>query len=183
VARQRGIVLLALLFILALVGVGMGALGTNWRLWAQREKEAQLLFVGGEFARAIQSYRQRGPGADKRGPGALADLLEDHRFPYVVRHLRRIYPDPVTGRVDWGLVRDAQGNIAGVYSPSDAAPLKVAGFPAAYAAFEGKSHYRDWVFVPAPPATDRTGAAKGTAGGPGPGGAGRAPAPNGRGGA
>ena len=79
-------------------------------------------------------------------PKDLAALLEDVRYPKPLRHLRRLYPDPITGTPEWGVVRDGDG-IAGVYSLSDASPIKQAGFVPAYENFNGRSSYRDWVFA------------------------------------
>lgn len=143
---QRGWVLLALLFMLAALGAGMAALGTVWTTVAQREREAELLFVGEQYRRAIESYQQRGPGSEKPYPPSLEALLQDRRFPMPVRHLRRLYPDPMTGRPEWGLVRDAQGGIVGVYSLSDAQPLRTTGFTPQQEGFAEASTYRDWVF-------------------------------------
>jgi hypothetical protein len=82
-------------------------------------------------------------------PTQLEDLLEDKRYPMPVRYLRRLYPDPITGETDWGLVK-AGTRIAGVYSLSDKTPMKQAGFPPDYQAFSGKTSYRDWIFVVPP---------------------------------
>ncbi len=67
-----------------------------------------------------------------------------------MRHLRRLYPDPITGKDEWGLVKADDGGIAGVYSTSEAAPLKTGGFAVRDASFEGKTKYADWQFVFAP---------------------------------
>lgn len=143
---QGGWVLLALLFILAALGTGMAALGTMWTTAAQREKETELLFVGEQYRRAIESYQRRGPGAERPYPPSLEVLLQDARFPMPVRHLRRLYPDPMTGRPEWGLVRDDQGGILGVYSLSEGTPMKTAGFAPAQEGFEAATSYREWVF-------------------------------------
>jgi type II secretory pathway pseudopilin PulG len=143
---QGGWLLLALLFLLAALGAGMAAVGTVWTTAAQREKEAELLFVGEQYRRAIESYRRRGPETAKPYPPSLEELVQDRRFPMPVRHLRRLYPDPMTGGTEWGLVRDADGGIVGVYSLSEGAPLKKAGFPPDQAGFEEAASYRDWVF-------------------------------------
>ena len=141
--------MLALLFAVAVLGVGMAALGTLWATAAKREKETELLFIGDQFRLAIQSYRQRTPGAEKHYPKSLQDLLEDRRFPMPVRYLRRIYRDPLTGKAQWGLIKDKDGYLTGVYSLSEGKPLKVGNFPLPDAGFTGRTSYRDWVFAPA----------------------------------
>jgi type II secretory pathway pseudopilin PulG len=143
---QAGFTLLAVLFMVAALGVGLAALGHVWETHARREKEAELLFVGHQYRRAIEAYYLATPGPDRTYPKSLEDLLLDRRFPQVVRHLRRLYPDPITGKGEWGLVKEGQG-IKGVHSLSADKPLKQAGFDAADKAFEGKAAYSDWKFV------------------------------------
>lgn len=143
---QTGFTLLAVLFMVAALGVGMAAAGTLWETAARRDKEAQLLFVGDQYRRAIESYYQATPGTLKRYPPTLADLLEDRRFPNVVRHLRKLYPDPITGTQEWGLVR-REGGIAGVFSLSQREPCKKANFSKYDVNFENAAHYVDWIFA------------------------------------
>ena len=150
--RQAGFTLLAALFMVAALGVGLAALGTLWQAASQHEKEAQLLFVGDQYRRAIASYYQATPGVVKQYPAALTDLLRDPRFPHTVRHLRRLYPDPVTGNATWGLVK-AEGEAAGiigVHSLSAGEPRKRANFSSADHAFEAAATYADWVFTAQP---------------------------------
>jgi hypothetical protein len=54
----------------------------------------------------------------------------------------------MTGTTEWGLVSGPNGEIFGVYSLSEEAPLKQANFRLAEKAFEGKTKYSDWVFMP-----------------------------------
>lgn len=143
--RQTGFTLLGLLFLVALLGAGLAAVGHVWQAASQREKEVELLFIGNQYRQALERYRSV-PGGDRSYPKKLEDLLADPRFPNKVRHLRRLWPDPITGG-DWVLVRDAGGGIKGVHSGSTAEPWKTAGFPPAYAKFEGARRYADWVFL------------------------------------
>lgn len=80
-------------------------------------------------------------------PMRLDDLLLDPRYPNPHRYLRKIWLDPITGSADWGLVQGPNGEIFGVYSRSQAKPIKQANFSLADAAFEGKDKYSDWQFV------------------------------------
>lgn len=148
-SRQSGFTLLWLLFFVATLGVGMAAVGTLWHSASQREKERELLFAGDQYRRALESYSRAALAGETRLPKKLDDLLLDPRFPHTVRHLRRLYPDPISGKNEWGLLRDEQGGIAGVHSLSDQSPFKTAGFPAAYLEFEGKTEYRQWVYAAA----------------------------------
>lgn len=150
-SAERGFTYAAMLLAVAIVGIGLSAAGQSWSTAAQREREAELLFVGGEFRRAIRSYVLASPGA-QRYPRRLEDLIADDRFPSARRHLRRIYRDPMTGKREWGLVQAPGGGVMGVHSLSEAAALKTAGFAEADRDLEGKARYADWKFVfqPAP---------------------------------
>ena len=45
-----------------------------------------------------------------------------------VRHLRRLYRDPITGQDEWGLVEAPGGGVMGVYSRSEDEPIKSGNF-------------------------------------------------------
>ena len=134
----------------AVIGIGLAAAGDIWSQARQREKETELLFVGNQFRQAIALYERRTPGAARRFPEKLQDLLLDKRYPNVQRYLRKIYADPMTGKPEWGLVTAPDGGIMGVYSLSEDAPLKTANFSNADHSFEGKTRYSEWKFVYAP---------------------------------
>lgn len=150
--RQDGFSLLALLFLVAGLGVALAAVGTVWETASRRDREQELLFVGNQYRQALASYQRATPAGQPAHPRALEELLLDPRFPHTVRHLRRPYPDPITGTGEWGLVR-VEGGIQGVHSLSTAHPLKMHGFSGEDAAFEGLEHYADWVFGARPPTT------------------------------
>jgi type II secretory pathway pseudopilin PulG len=141
--RQAGFTLLGLLFLIATLGAGLAALGQVWQTATQRQKEAELLFVGNQYRQALQAYFLVD---GQQYPKQLEHLLADPRFPHTVRHLRRLWPDPISGG-EWTLVRNEMGGIQGVHSPSTAAPRKTAGFAQADAAFEGATRYADWIFL------------------------------------
>ncbi|MBI4986638.1 MAG: type II secretion system protein [Rhodocyclales bacterium] len=154
---QRGFSYLLVLFFVAIVGAGLAAAGQMWVTAVQREREAELLFVGNEFRQAIGRYYEATPGRVKQFPSSLEDLLKDPRFPQARRHLRQIYVDPMSGRRDWLLVKAPQGGIMGVASASEEAPKKRSGFDGADRVFEQqalrlgeKLRYRDWEFVHVP---------------------------------
>lgn len=149
----RGFTYVAALFAVAILMGGFAVLGEVWQTSAQREKEAELLFVGHQYRRAIGLYYASTPGSVKRYPRALEDLLKDPRQPATQRHLRRLYADPVTGKSEWGLVKAPDGGILGVHSLSEALPLKLAGFRVRDADFERAQKYSDWKFVYAPTST------------------------------
>jgi type II secretory pathway pseudopilin PulG len=146
-----GLVLIALLVFVFLASFAAMVAAESWTLALQREREAELLFIGGEFRDAIRAYYFASPGA-QRYPRRLDELLEDERFPSVRRHLRRVYRDPMTGKRDWVLIEAPGGGIMGVHSRSREGALKTANFSDANRDLEGKASYADWKFVfqPAP---------------------------------
>ena len=148
--REKGFTYLGLMIIVMIMGMGLAAFGTIYSQTAQRDKEAELLFVGEQFRDAIESYHRKSPGASAY-PKKLADLVEDRRFPMPVRHLRRVYADPMTGNADWGLVEAPGGaGIMGVHSLSEEKPIKSANFSTKQQEFETAESYKAWRFVYSP---------------------------------
>ncbi|WP_085676883.1 MULTISPECIES: type II secretion system protein [unclassified Pseudomonas] len=143
---SAGFTYLGVLLLIAISSMALAATGTVWSSVAQREHERELLWVGGQYAQALRSYYRASPGLAQY-PKELADLLEDNRFPQAKRHIRRLYPDPITNSDDWGLLRAIDGRITGVHSRSDATPFKRSGFDTQFSGFEGLEHYSDWQFV------------------------------------
>lgn len=124
---QTGTVLIGLLVLVALLGLGLVGAAQWLRSVEQHEKERELIFVGHQFRNAIDSYRKSG-GSANQYPRKLEDLLLDTRRPTVLRHLRRVYADPLTGKTVWGLVKAPDGGILGVFSLSTSEPMKRQGF-------------------------------------------------------
>jgi type II secretory pathway pseudopilin PulG len=173
---QGGFTYIGLLLALAIAAPGLSAAGVVWHTETQRAKEAELLFIGGEFKRAIADFYEATPGQVKQFPKRLEDLLRDARYPVVRRYLRKIYVDPITGKSEWGVVATPAG-VTGVYSLSGREPFRRRGLKSAPAApavvaaatapastapaAQRAAKYSDWKFVAevqAPP----TAAAPGT---------------------
>ncbi|HAN55164.1 MAG TPA: type II secretion system pseudopilin PulG [Betaproteobacteria bacterium] len=151
--RQRGFTYLILLFIVAIMGVMLAASATVWHTLAQRDKEHELLYAGHAFRRAIGLYYERTPaGSIKQYPKQLSDLLADKRQLVLARYLRKIYIDPLTASKQWGVVPGPDGTIMGVYSRSEATPIKTGNFEEADTSFAGKIRYQDWQFIYLPTA-------------------------------
>ena len=77
----------ALLVALSVMAIAMTVAMPVWKQSARREKEAELVFRGQQWVRAIGLYQR------KTGPGALPpnlDLLVEQRF------IRKKYKDPIT---------------------------------------------------------------------------------------
>jgi hypothetical protein len=107
-------------------------------------EEAELLFVGNQYRRAIQRYYLTGP--QRQYPRSLEDLLKDPRQPATVRYLRKLYPDPITGN-EWVLIKAPDGGILGVHSASEEKPFKTGNFKLRDRSFDGVEKYSDWKFV------------------------------------
>ena len=78
----------ALLVALAVMSVVASTAMPVWQQVSQREKEAELIFRGEQYARAVDLFQR------KMGPGTLPpslDILVEQRF------LRKRYTDPITG--------------------------------------------------------------------------------------
>lgn len=145
--RQRGFTYIGFMMAIAVMGAGLVAYGELASHAAQREKEAELIFRGEQYRAAIASYYKK----EQRYPTALAELLEDKRYPMPVRHLRKLYRDPVTGQDQWALVEAPGGGIMGVHSKSEEAPVKTGNFSIANQEFEKAERYADWKFIHSPP--------------------------------
>jgi type II secretory pathway pseudopilin PulG len=110
-----------------------------WKQVAQREKEAELIFRGEQYARAITLFQRR------VGPGALPPDIE---FLVENRFLRRAYRDPITGG-QFQIVRggEAEGparagpppGVAGVVSTSQERSIRLYG---------DRNYYNEWQFLP-----------------------------------
>jgi hypothetical protein len=128
----------------------------------QKAREAELLWRGQQYQRAITRYYAVKHGTQQMLPAKLEHLLRDPRFPGLVRHLRKLYNDPMTGK-DWELVTDPAERVIGVRSSSDLEPFRKDGFPKELDKLQGKTSYREWEFVFAPTkknqATNKTSAA------------------------
>ena len=83
---ERGYAMAALLVSLGVMAVLMTAALPVWRHQAQREKEAELVFRGEQYARAVGLYQR------KMGPGTVppsVDVLVQQKF------LRKKFKDPM----------------------------------------------------------------------------------------
>jgi type II secretory pathway pseudopilin PulG len=160
--NQRGATLMVVLVIVVVMGLMLGMAGRSWKSILQKEREEELLFRGEQYRRAIESYFNvaHGGKAGAQGlyPNKLEDLLKDPRSAQTVRHLRRIYKDPMTGD-DFELVQGGGeitglqgvgqklGGIRGVRSTSGLEPFRTAGFQKPYEKFNNATAYNGWEFT------------------------------------
>src|SRR4051794_7522374 len=104
---QHGYAMAALLVALGVMAILATAAMPVWHQMTQREKEAELVFRGNQYVRAIRLFTA------KAGPGVLPpnlDVLIQQRY------LRKKYKDPVTGQ-DFELLSPVQAT-----SPTSATP-------------------------------------------------------------
>jgi type II secretory pathway pseudopilin PulG len=83
--NQQGYVMAALLVSLAVMSVLMAVAMPSWRHMAQREREAELVFRGEQYARAVGLFQRKFAGAF---PPSIDVLLEQ-------KFLRKKYKDPM----------------------------------------------------------------------------------------
>jgi type II secretory pathway pseudopilin PulG len=156
--RPRGFALVLLLVLVAVLGAASAHVVQLGHAASRRDAEQALLAAGEDFRLALLSWRRAergGANPATRGPTELADLLRDPRVPGVRRHLRRIPVDPLTGRAEWGLVRDG-GVIVAVHSLAAGRPIKRQGFAPWQAGFEEAESYAQWRFGFTVPVASRT---------------------------
>jgi type II secretory pathway pseudopilin PulG len=155
-ANQKGIALLFVLVAVTIMGLMAGLAGSSWKTITQRAKEEELLWRGNQYRKAIGSYYTAGAtGTPKVLPRTLEQLIRDPRMLGTVRHLRQLYPDPMTGK-DWELIKDGSGLIQGVRSSSQLEPFKKDNFSEENEDFAEKTSYAEWRFVFSPEETQKT---------------------------
>ena len=161
----------ALLVGLAAAGILMSAALPVWSQAARREREAELVFRGEQYARAVALYQRTYAGAF---PPDVETLIEE-------RFLRRPYRDPMVEHGEFRILREAdtaglggdaptterpgeiagseeRGGVVGVVSSSNEASLRI---------YNGATRYDQWIFLyteasSAPGATSASAPAAGT---------------------
>jgi type II secretory pathway pseudopilin PulG len=156
---SAGFTYIAALTIVMIMGIMMGVAGQSWKMIMDREREEELLWVGTQYRDAMLRWRNFRHGGGAMPLGDLKHLTQDPRSLQNVKHLRRLYPDPITGK-EWRVIKDPQKGILGIASSSEKEPIKQANFPADFTQFEGKKKYSEWEFR-----WDVTAPKKGTTGG------------------
>lgn len=144
---SAGYTFIAVLVLLTLSALGMAAAGPLWRDAVQRDREQELLRIGALYAAAIVEYRDMSPGSLMQLPASLDDLVNDTRFIGTMRHLRRLYPDPIDPTRPWGLLLDTDGRVMGVYSQSQEAPLAQGPQRIGALRLAPAERYADWKFT------------------------------------
>jgi type II secretory pathway pseudopilin PulG len=181
--------MVVLLISLSIMAIMMTVVMPVWRQTARREKEAELVFRGEQYARAINLLQRKTVGAL---PPSM-DFLVEQKF------LRKKFKDPITNDDFAPVLQVAQAGAPGTQpggaqpggppgsgrggaTPTTAATGRgTPGSPVAAGItgvtsksketsirlYKGRNHYNEWLFTFTPPA-----APPGSAGAPGPGGRG-----------
>lgn len=103
-SQQAGYVLLAILFALTLMVIGLAIAAPRAAVAVQRTKEGELIRRGEQYALGIRRfYKKFG-----RYPSSI-DQLENTNN---IRFLRRRYLDPLTGKDDWTPIQYGQARPA-----------------------------------------------------------------------
>lgn len=152
--KESGFTYLGLLILIAIIGLAAAATLQVGAVVQRRAAEEELLEIGQEIRNALISYANATPPGQRRAPQSLQELLKDPRYPNPRRHLRKLYADPLTGKEEWGVLEAVDGSgIVGVYSLSNARPIKIDHFDPALQDFVGKESYREWKFMIMPQPT------------------------------
>ena len=175
--RAGGFTYIGLMVMIAIIGITTSVVGMSLRTAERIEKEKELLWIGHQYRNAIRSYyiyhMQRfqqttaHAGVSISGqtvypqfyPTSIDDLLKDPSAPGTLRHLRKKYIDPMTGKDDWVLVAVGSANQTGdsqamsgqafwgVRSNSDHETIKRDNFLLEDFRFKGKTKYSEWEFT------------------------------------
>lgn len=145
-SRSRGFTYIAVLVALLLLSLAANGVMSSVSQQAQREREAELLRIGQAYVQAIGRYYEASPGSVKGWPQKLEDLLDDQRTVSIQRHLRTVYPDPMTRQADWDLLRTTDGGIKGLRSRSARAPIRTGTVVLDQLTLAPASRYSDWTF-------------------------------------
>ena len=128
---------------LLVVALGIAFLLGTSGFQTYRSKERRLILAAGEIVAALNAYRAASPGTAKDFPLELADLQHDPLMLANVSHLAVLPVDPVAQKQEWGLVRNKNNQINGVYSLSNEPPTLFAKF----FSWQSGEKYSDWKFL------------------------------------
>lgn len=173
----RGYTLVALIVGLTVMAILIAAVLPMASAESQRDKEAELIFRGFQYAEGIRNFRRR----YGRYPNALKEMFEMRP-----RTLRKLWKDPMTNSDKWGLITAAgapvtttgggippgggraptptpaptptvspfstSSTMGGTGNPGDAPPGPIMGVYSTskkkgYRLFSGRENYNEWRFT------------------------------------
>ena len=101
--QEGGFILLAVLFLIALVLIMLAVAAPKMARSIQREKEIELVHRGEQYKRAIKLYYKKFGSY----PTSIDQLVETNN----IRFLRKRYTDPITGKDDWRIIHLGQAKV------------------------------------------------------------------------
>ena len=101
---RRGAALGLLIILLVVTAIGLGVAIPRATHTVREAKEDQLRFILSEYRRASQRFFDR----QGRYPLSLAEMADPATGS---RYLRRVYKDPFSGGMEWGILLNATGTI------------------------------------------------------------------------
>ena len=148
--HQDGFGYIAILVIIFAIALFANSAFENIFTNTKREKELDLIFIGNQYAKAIESYYKFMPAGVNEFPSNLQDLAIDSRTLPPTKHLRKNYKDPMTDLEDWALIVNEDNKIIGVHSKSDQPPLFHNFYKSKYISpdiFNKAISYSEWTFI------------------------------------
>lgn len=125
---QSGFTYLWVLIAVALIGVGLMAIGDLWAATQRAREREELIWVAEQYVRALDSYYEGSPGIVVRTfPLEVQELLEDRRLAVLRRHLRSDLPQDHASSRRLQVVRDVRSRIVGVRIQAVSVEPKEAG--------------------------------------------------------
>jgi type II secretory pathway pseudopilin PulG len=100
---EEGFILIAVLFLVALVLIALAVAAPRMAKSIQRDKEIEAVHRGEQYKRAIQLYYRK----FGRYPSSIDQLVDTNN----IRFLRKKYTDPITGKSDWRLIHPGQAKV------------------------------------------------------------------------
>jgi type II secretory pathway pseudopilin PulG len=100
---EDGYILIAVLFLVTLVLIGLAVAAPRMAKSIQRDKEIEAVHRGEQYKRAIQLYYRK----FGRYPSSIDQLVDTNN----IRFLRKKYTDPITGKDDWRLIHPGQAKV------------------------------------------------------------------------
>jgi type II secretory pathway pseudopilin PulG len=100
---EEGFVLLAVLFLVALILIALAVAAPKVAMSLRRDKELELVHRGEQYKRAIKMYYRKFGSY----PANIDQLMNTNQ----VRFLRKRYTDPFTGKDDWKVIYFGQAHV------------------------------------------------------------------------
>ena len=94
IRSQKGVLMIMVMVALALMAIMALQVRSTWQRDNIREMEKELIFRGRQYVQAIEAYNKANP----------ASSIESFKVLYEKKHIRRLYPDPMTEDGQWNLV-------------------------------------------------------------------------------